>query len=188
MAGTGPCSGRGLEFGPEFCLPHLEVTWIKLPNPCYLPGAEFSPECAASLRNRSPPDTAACFSRGGFAGGLLDARSSKIFTLGPASCCACTSTQAPTYPQLGPQLRMQPWRINSSLIPKRTLEDPPPGTTISKIRLSRPSPGVRQHCTAPGGCLAAAGADSGDPRGLQSLLAGALLSIFVDVCSPTPFL
>ncbi|CAE7819027.1 unnamed protein product [Symbiodinium sp. CCMP2592] len=26
MAGTGPCSGRGLEFGPEFCLPHLEVS------------------------------------------------------------------------------------------------------------------------------------------------------------------
>ena len=25
MAGTGPCSGRGLEFGPEFCLPRLEA-------------------------------------------------------------------------------------------------------------------------------------------------------------------
>ena len=57
--------------------------------------------------------------------------------------------------------------------------------------LSRPSSGVRQHCTAPRRCLAAPGADSGDPWGLESLLAGALLPFFVCVCvcvhNPTPF-
>ena len=83
-----------------------------------------------------------------------------------------------------PQLRLPHWRMNLSLIPKRTQKCPyllVPSATMSKIMLSRPSSGVRQHCTAPRRCLAAPGADSGDPWGLESLLAGALLPFFVCV-------